>query len=276
MKKKKMAILVAVTSNIAFAAGNIAIALDKYMHDIDYEIIVYYDELPQSDIDAFNKISKCNLKKFRPDEKLVDYLLEKLPSGCPYKGINKLMLLGHYEIFKLLDDYENAIWLDADILVQGDIYHIIQYGPLGITADTPWKVRNQFMDTTIEMDNYNLDLPAVCTAVIMINDSLPYKEIYNWLIEKTYFHAENMKNIDQVTFNLMLQEFNILPSIMPLEEYQCMPWKENAYKAKIVHFGTAEKVWKSRKLSREFSEWYRNHIRWLELGGSDFDRRQFK
>ena len=81
-----------------------------------------------------------------------------------------------------------------------------------------------------------------------------------------------MKNIDQVTINLMLQEFGILPSIMPLEKYQCMPWKKASLTAKIVHFGTPNKVWCDPKLCREFSEWYRNHLVWLELGGSDMKK----
>lgn len=271
--KKKLAFLIAVTPNLAFAAGNLAIALDKYMHREEYEAIIYYTSLSESDICAFKKIPRCELRQFYPKADMVDFLLRNLPSDCPYRRKNQLMLLAHYEIFDLLREYDAVVWLDADILVQGNLSEMLSYEPLGITADTPWLVRDQFIcPDAVRLNKYNLDKEAVCTAVIAVHDSLPYEDIHQWLIEQTYVYADQMKNIDQVTINLMLQEFDILPAIMPLETFQCMPWKENAWKANIVHFGTADKVWKNAGLCKEFSEWFRNHMVWMELGGSDFTR----
>lgn len=272
--KKKLAFLVAVTPNIAFAAGNIAIALDKYMHKREYEIIVYYSELPERDLEALKKINRCVPVQFCPDDRLVDYLMRNLPDACPYKNVNKLMLLAHYEIFNLLDEYENTVWLDADILVQGDLYDLLNYVPFGISQDTPWLVKDQFIaleENSIE--NYKIDKPAFCTAVMVANEQLPYREIYHWLIEKSYYFAPYMKNVDQVTTNLMLEKFQILPESLPLNKWQCMPWKKEAMTACIVHFGTANKVWNSAQLCHEFSEWYRNHLTWLQLGGSDIKNR---
>lgn len=272
--KKKFVFLVAVTPNIAFAAGNIAIALDKYMHDEEYDIIVYYTELPDRDIKALKNINRCIPIQFRPNAKLVDYLLLNLPDACPYKAVNKLMLLAHYEIFRLLDQYETAVWLDADILVQGNLRELSNYVPFGISQDTPWLIRDQFISPkTICVEGYNIDKPAFCTAVMVANESLPYKKIYNWLIDKTYFYAADMKNVDQVTTNLMIEEFGLLPETLPLEKWQCMPWKREAFTAAIVHFGTSDKIWKSPELCHKFSEWYRNHLIWLQLGGSDFRSR---
>lgn len=274
--KKKLAFLVAVTPNIAFAAGNIAIALDKYMHKRDYEVLIYYSELPEGDLEALKKINRCVPVQFFPDDKLVDYLMRHLPAECPYKSVNKLMLLAHYEIFNLLDEYENTVWLDADILVQGDLWNLLNYTPFGISQDTPWLVKDQFIDPEGAErihKKYRIDIPAFCTAVMVANESLPYKEIYHWLIKKSYYYAPYMKNVDQVTINLMLEEFHIFPETLPLNKWQCMPWKKEALTACIVHFGTANKVWKSAELCHQFSEWYRNHLMWLKLGGSDIKNR---
>lgn len=272
--KKKLAFLVAITPNIAFAAGNIAIALDKYMHNRDYEVIVYFSELPETDLEALKKINRCVPVQFCPDDRLVDFLMRNLPEECPYKNVNKLMLLAHYEIFNLLDEYENAVWLDADILVQGDLYDLLNYVPFGISLDTPWLVKDQFIDPEgIAIEKYRIDKPAFCTAVMVANEVLPYREIYQWLIKKSYSYAPYMKNVDQVTTNLMLEEFHILPKTLPLNKWQCMPWKKEALSACIVHFGTANKVWKSAELCHEFSEWYRNHLIWVRLGGSDIKNR---
>ena len=70
----------------------------------------------------------------------------------------------------------------------------------------------------------------------------------------------------------MFQEFNLKPKEVPLDDYGCISWKDNANVAKIVHFGTEKKVWNTTNICNAFPEWYRTHLKWLALGGSDFDR----
>lgn len=33
-----------------------------------------------------------------------------------------------------------------------------------------------------------------------------------------------------------------------------------------------KKIWKDTNICNSFPEWYRTHLEWLELGGSDFDQ----
>ena len=273
--KKKLCFLVAVSPNLAFAAGNIGIALDKYMHGRDYDLLVYHSGLDGRDLAALERIPRCLPVQFFPDAKLVFFLLENLPLSCPYKSKDSLMLLCHYEIFRLLESYENAVWLDADILVQGDLSKIIDFAPFGITGDTSWLVKDQFITSPnggIDVSGFDMDRPAFCSAVMVANDILPYGKIYDFLIGKTYEYASFLKNIDQAVINLMLQVFNILPSVMSTEKWQCIYWRNEAPFANIVHFGGPGKIWKSRELCIKFSEWYRNHLIYLELGGNDFSR----
>ena len=63
---------------------------------------------------------------------------------------------------------------------------------------------------------------------------------------------------------------------MPLEDWQCIAWRDQASTAKIVHFGTANKVWNTTNIFNAFPEWYRVHCEWLNLGGSDFDRSKIR
>lgn len=268
--KKKLAFLLGITPNLSFAAGNVAIGINKYMSNNNYDIVIFYTELPEKDILAFSKIPHVTLKQFELPKSFVHTFLESLPKESRFREKNKLMCFAHFEVFSLLENYENVAWIDVDTSIQKDLSTIINFSnPIGITKDTPWKVRDQFIG---DIDEYNLDIEGYCTAVMVANDSLPYKEIYGWLYKKALQYAALLKNPDQAIISIMLQEFNIKPICMPLEEWQCISWKREAATARIVHFGTENKIWNDSNICNAFPEWYRNHEMWLEIGGSDFNK----
>lgn len=266
--KKNLAFMVAVSGDLAFAAGNIALALNRYM-SIPFDLLVYASEMRRKDKEILESINNCHVKEFDFRKGFIEYMMECLPEDCRFKDIKKLMRFCHYEAFGLLEEYENVIWLDADVSVQADLSDMLNYKPFGMTSDMPWKVGSQFIRP---VEGYNMEKEAVCSAVMMLDDSLPYQEIYSWLYENTMKYAGYMKNGDQAIINLMLQEFELTPNMMPLEVYQCIDWRKEAIDAKIVHFGTDRKVWNTNIKLCCFPEWYRVHLQWLELGGLDFTR----
>lgn len=268
MKKGKLCFIVAVSSNIAFAAANISMALDRHMK-CDYQLLIYSGDMSEKDTQLCNSLPRTQVVHYELDKEFVDDLMQNLPEGCRFKDIPKLMRFCHYEAFKLLESYEYVVWIDADMSVQDDLSGIIQYSPFGITMDTPWKVGDQFIKP---VEGYDMEKDAYCSGIMCLHDSLPYEEIYKWLWEHTRKYASHLKNGDQPIINLMLQKFGIEPNVMPLNEYQCICGKKEAIDARVVHFGTDKKVWNTNILLDCFPEWYRLHKKWVEMGGSDFDR----
>ena len=270
--KKKLAFLLGITPNLAFAAGNVALGINKYMSDKDYDIIIYYTELAQNDLEVFSKVPHVILRQFSLPEDFINTMMKKLPSQSRFRSKHRLMCFAHFEVFPLLKEYQNVAWLDADTAIQKDLSTIIDYAkPFGITRDTPWTVADQF---TRRVEGYKMDIEGHCTAVMVVNDSLPYMQIYKWLYEQAVEYADCIKNPDQAIISLMLQKFGISPVCMELEEWQCIAWKDEAPNARIVHFGTERKVWNDPNICNAFPEWYRTHLQWLEKGGSDFNRNQ--
>lgn len=269
MKKKKIAFLFGFTPNLAFAAGNAALSINRHISIKDYDIVMYYTDLPEQDKQALQKIPHVRLKQFNLPQSFIEHMLTFIPTQSRFRTKNHLMCFCHFEVFALLDEYENVIWNDVDIGVQGDLSDILEYTPFGLTPDTPWKVRDQF---TQNISGYNMDLPAYCSSVMIANDTLEYRKIHKWLYEKAIQYAPFLVNPDQAIINLMLQQFHLSPQIIPLEEYNCISWREDANIAKIAHFGTEKKVWNDTNICNSFPEWYRTHLTWLALGGSDFDR----
>lgn len=267
--KKKIAFVFAFSSNLAFAAGNCAIALNRYMKKKDYDIVMLHNELPENDIKAFSKIKHVVLRRFDLNEDFVQHMLNNLPKDTRFRTRNHLMCFGHFEAFKLLREYETVIYNDVDISIQKDLSPLLNYGPIGLTEDTPWTVRDQF---TKSIDNYSMNVPSFCSAVMVLKDSLPYEEIYKYLWETSKNLSNYLINPDQSVINLVLQKFNLKPKLIPLKEYQCISWKDEAITASVVHFGTEKKVWNNTNICNAFPEWYRTHLLWLDLGGTDFDQ----
>lgn len=262
--KKKLACLVAVSDNLAFAAGNIAISLNRYMK-IDYDLLVYTSGMDEKDKIVLNSLPHTYVVNYEFDADFLSYMMTSLPPNCRFKDERKLMRFCHYEAFKLLEDYQNVVWIDADMSVQADLSPILKYAPFGITLDTPWNVRNQFI---AQIEGFDMEKPAYCSGIMMLNEKLPYQEIYKWLFEKTKLYAPKMKNGDQAIINLMIQEFKLQPVLMPLEEYQCIYTKKEGISARVVHFGTDKKVWNDNVILNCYPEWYRVYCEWVALGGT--------
>lgn len=262
--KKNLACLVAVSDNLAFAAGNIAISLNRYMK-MDYDLLVYTSGMGEKDKAVLNALPHTRVVEYEFEPDFLNYMMTKLPPNCRFKDERKLMRFCHYEAFKLLEDYRNVVWIDADMSVQADLSGILEYVPFGMTLDTPWKVGNQFI---APIEGFDMEKDAYCSGIMMLNEALPYQAIYKWLFEKTKVYAPRMKNGDQAIINLMIQEFRLCPVVMPLEEYQCIYTKKEGISAKVVHFGTDKKVWNDNIILNCYPEWYRVYNEWVSLGGS--------
>jgi hypothetical protein len=267
LKKKELAFLLGITKELAFAAGNIALSLHRYMAGVDYELVIYYKDLDPADHVVLESLPKTVLRQFWFEQDFVDHILKHVSPHSRVSSINDLMAFCHFEAFDLLDSYRNVAWLDVDISIQANLQDIVNFGPLGITSDDTWTVQKNFL-TNIE--GYDMSLPGVCSAVMVVSETLPYRAIYEWCYDKARELVSQLRNRDQGIINLALQKFGIIPSLMPLKEWQCIYWRDEAITAKIVHFGEARKVWFDFVVCCSFPEWYRVHRLWVSMGGSNW------
>lgn len=262
---KKLAFVMGISGNLAFAAANVAIGLNKHVKDVDYDIVIYYLSLEPQDKAALELISNVVLVKYEFNQELEVCLRENLPEECRFRTRERLMCFAHYDSFLLLADYESVVWLDADILVQEDISDCIDMGPIGLCSDEGYSVANQFVE--IPDDKYDYAKPGVRIGIMILNNKLPYRQIYDWCIANTFKYVKYLKNPEQAVINLMLQEFSMSNNEIPVG------WHEDARSryasvSKIIHFGTEEKVWNTQLLLDCYPEWHRNNLEWLKLGGT--------
>lgn len=269
-KNKKITFMLAVTSDYVFAAGNVVLALILHRPQKDFDVTIFYDDMTRAEKKIFLNTGICNLIKYKTPSGFA----RKIKKLCPKftdKSFAKhfsFLKFAKFEIFNLLEQYENAVWLDADISVQDDLMDILSFGPFAITADTPWPVQNNF---TVPIPGYDMDRDGVCSAVFMVSRNLPgWNKMRKWMYAKAVECAPYFKNIDQGIFNLLLQEFKIDYKLLPLYEWQCIANHPVAIDARIAHFGTKRKIWNTPELVSAFPEWWRVHKKWMALGGRDF------
>lgn len=268
--RNKNAYFFAFTGDLTFAAGNCALSLNRHNKYKQYDIVMYCSELSRNDIDVLSKIPNVIVRDFDLDSELLSYLLANIPCTSRFRNKNQLMCLAHFEAFGLLEEYEKVVWYDVDIGFQRDCSSIFDFAaPFGILPDTPWKVADQFTEPVAE---YVMDTPAFCTAAMALSNTLPHKAIREFLYENAWKYARQLYNPDQAVINLAIQAFNIKPILIPPSEYCCFADRDEAITARAVHFGTDKKVWNNTNLCCAFPEWYRTHLEWLDLGGSDFER----
>lgn len=272
--KKKLTYMLSVTSDYVFAAGNIVLALIRHRPQKDFDVTIFYEDMLETDKRVFEKTGICNLIKYEMPEGFEYSIRTRCPkfNNEEFAKHFSFLKFAKFEIFTLLEKYENAVWLDADISVQSDPYDIIHYPPFAITADSPWPVQNNFI---APIEGYDMNRAGVCSAVFLISDKMPrWREMREWCYRTAVKVSPYFKNIDQGIFNLLLQEFNIDYKLLPLREYQCIATNSEAITAKLAHFGTKTKVWTDTRLVSCFPEWWRVHQLWLSLGGSDFVKPQ--
>ncbi len=269
MAKKPLAVIMAVTGNLAFAAGCVLLALRRHSPKLRADIIVYADgTLEQQDAALLRGLGADILPAPRQEA----YLSESyLASFTP-------LALARLEGFMLLRRYATVLYLDVDIAVQGDIAPILEYGPFGVAFEDPAQLvgghyNKAGINITAPIPGFDAEAHNVNSGVLLLRDTLPnptglYEICHKWL----RMYARNMAFPDQAVVNLMAHHFlrnnPALLSYLPYELFNAHPCGPKAQHAVLAHAFGASKFWNDSLMGCFFPEWKRDYARWLGMGGA--------
>lgn len=264
--KKPLVFLLGVTASHAFTLGPLLISLRRHLTSLDYDVIIISDDLSGMDAKLIALFPGCLIVPYEP---LID-LRPALPPGYPIHYLYRL------EIFRLLDRYKTAVWLDTDIAIQGDLAPLTAYGPFAMASPDNsflkeglvYKMRHNFFRP---VDGYDMEAEFSNAGVMVVQDALPRPlKIYEWCLRTFAEHHPALRLRDQALLNMFAQKFPDLFQYFPADEYNCFPLKAASKLARIVHcFGEA-KFWNDGLLNLAFPEWLRDYRAWLALGGSAY------
>ncbi len=262
MKKKKVALVFGISNDYVFALANTIVGLKKYNRKFWDDIIVYHDSLSRHDMNNIKKLDNSIIFRSRFDEKLINNItpdiIKKYSKACMYR----------FDCFNLLKEYKCVIWNDVDILIQGNIEGLLEYGKKSGFAATlssgGFNVEANFKKLIPE---YNMFTPLYNSGILVLRDHLKgYEHYAEWCVNTAKKYAPVLRWPDQGIINLLIQEFNIDVEIIDIYKYCCHPTqKEHIKTASIIHAYGDEKFWNNDSLIKEFSEWKINNDEWHEL-----------
>ncbi len=263
-EKKNLALVFGITGNYVFALANTLMGLVNNNKKFWDDIIIYYDEISESDIKDINKIVECKFicaSDLKFAKKLPKELLKEYSIATFYR----------YECFNLLNEYHKVIWNDVDILILNDISGLCNYGDKSgfcLTLNTGgFNVEANFKKLIPEYNMYTLLYNA---GIMVLSDKInDYKKSYDWLIDTTNKYADILRWGDQGILNLFIQEFKIDVENIDIEKYCCHPsLYDNKKDIAIVHAYGADKFWNSISYQEKFPSWVQNDVKWKSISAN--------
>lgn len=200
------------------------------------------------------------------DFTIIDYDLPADIERTPFIQRFTPALYARFEAFSLLERYERVICLDSDILVQKELFPVLEEyrGPLVLTLDDCPTVQNNFLHP---IPGYDMSAPCYNAGFLVFNRSaftVPVKQIRQWLYEMLKKYAAWVYLGDQGLINLMLQEFSLPVEVCsPLYNLPASSGRKELSQAFIVHSTGHRKFW----CYYFFKQWVDGYIQWRKAGG---------
>jgi len=268
--KKKLAVVLGITSDLAFAAGVMLLSLKRHLapHVDGYDVVIIHDgKLDANDAGLFRAICPhCRLIEYKPL-----YLdLSVLPEDFRPAYIYRL------ESFRLLDEYKTLIWLDCDLAIQDDISELTTYGPLAMAIDnfsTPLVDNGLTLQTNFKMPlaEYDMNSEFYNTGVIVFQDTIRHPlKMYEWCMNTFTSLYDILIYQDQPVFNMLVRKHPDMFAIFPTERFNSFVPFAASNTAAIVHAIGRRKFWNDAFVTLAFPEWQRDYHRWLGMGGSRY------
>ena len=247
---KNTAIILEATGNLAFALGVFLRGLKKYNATLlaESDIFVYYQNMEEPLRQALASIIPCQFLpyKFPHIENMRPHVLRDYGE----------MTFVRYECFRYLKNYEYVLWLDADILIQGDISGMRKQIPHGIGFRREYYDERVRVNFLADIPGFKMDAPHYNAGIMAISRALGKNsdKLSDWCYQKTAEISENLYYPDQGILLLLCQQFGLM--IDPLDEkYNCEARRTHQAlkQAALVHAVGHRKFWKYYY----FDQWFR-------------------
>ncbi|MDL2210289.1 hypothetical protein LJC26_05745 [Desulfovibrio sp. OttesenSCG-928-O18] len=259
MAKKNAAIVLGATKNYFHAVGTLVLNIQKTCPGLADDIFIFHDMAEERDREILEGPLACTLRPFPYRLKAENERFSRF----------SMVAFSLYEIFSLLDEYRNVLWLDGDICVLGDLSGILAYGPVAMRRGVASFQKALGRPVSPEVDN----VPTYNTGVVLATDKL---KNYQQLREDCYRYTKEFQNTlylpDQGIFNYVLWKNGIPVTDLPnkfnftnglsMHEFQ---------QALLIHTaGDVFKLWNYPPLRKMFPLWAACQAEWLSMGGSAF------
>lgn len=263
--KKNNAVVFGLTSDQVFAVACVMMDLRCLSPGLVDEVVIIHDGINRKDQKILESILPTRFI-------LYDFPIKsaRVLNASSVRQFTK-MVFTKFECLRLLDDYRNVMWLDYDIVVQGNLSELFSYCDVGIKfmpGDN--SVRGQLH---VPVSEYDMDAVGVGAGLFVFQDQLKnYMQMHQFCYEELDKYAEILYMPEQAIFDFMIQYFDLKPVMIDSRVYSPHPTDQAlAPSAKIIHAYGQPKFWNG--LHNE--QWERNYQAWIACGGSKYKGKSF-
>jgi lipopolysaccharide biosynthesis glycosyltransferase len=251
-----VAVVLGITADMAFAAANVLLGVERFPPAADYELVIFHNGVPARDLALLAQIRACHFVHYR----CAQNIRRNIP-GHALRAFSE-MVYAKYECFELLKTYAQVIWLDTDILIRGDTTGLLERSAAGAAfarEDKPLR-----FNFSRDIEGFDMDRPFFNAGVFALSERLQGREsARDWLVDATVRYADRVVLGEQGILNLWLQHQGVEPGEL-LPEYNVFRHRPSAALARVVHAVGHHKPW------MDFADpaWNADYVHWLALGGS--------
>lgn len=218
---KKQAIFFSCNERFIFTLAVALLSLKKHCTKLleTTDILVYYQGFTEADKALLNDIIPC---RFVPYTFAVKTDFENIN----FKKFTQLAF-ARYEIFDLLDTYKKVLYIDVDVMINGDLRYIFDHfgdkTGIAMCKDTQKGLSLITKNFVKALPQYDMTVPCYNTGVVLFCDNIPrHRKLRMWCYNKTAEWLDNLVCPDQGVINVMLQEFGIQVEVLP-DICNCLP-----------------------------------------------------
>lgn len=249
---KNTAIILGATGNLAFALGVVLQGLKKHNQPLlnRADVIIYYQNMDEQTRQALGQITPCQFLEyhFPSMEGMRAHVLRDYGE----------MTFVRYECFRLLKHYKYVLWLDADILIQGDISGMCEQIPHGIGFCREYYDERVRVNFTQDIAGFDMQAPHYNAGIMAISNQLTKDgdKLSDWCYQKTAEISSHLYYPDQGILLLMCQHFGLTIDTLS-EKYNCEARRNTRAlrQAALVHAVGHRKFWKYYY----FDEWFQDY-----------------
>ena len=265
--------MLGVTADLAFAAGSLIAGLIAHNPGLDADVVVFHDGLDAPSMAALRRL--CPRVRFRlygREEALARLGIagDTPPQLADFLRRFSPMTVAKLELPELLADYDRCVWLDADMLVRGDVGGLWGFGPLAWRPlpEGAFARRDRVLaalshlrrDPAVPLLNGGVigvargfaatsaDLFAMARLLLERTDT-------NSPVEMAWYFVAATKRIPVTPLPLALNHPVSAPGVGD---------------ARLLHAIGPHKFWNASPLRHLFPEWQRHQDLWVAAGGAPY------
>lgn len=262
IEKKRNAIVFGLTGDHIFAVACVMLDIKRLCFGLVDEVVIIHDGVSEKDKQLLALIlpTRFIMYDFPITSRRVLY-------ARSVQQFTK-MVFTKFECLKLLDDYENVMWMDYDIVIQSNISELFSSSNTGIKMMPSGRpVRGQLLEVISE---YDMQPSGVSAGLFVFQDNLKnYNEMYEFCYKQLEKYAEKLYMPEQAIFDFMIQKFKLTPDQINSRIYSPHPSDlVSAEQAKIIHAYGQPKFWNGL----HNPQWVSNYETWKQMGGSEYKK----